>query len=365
MPGDRLPTLTGLRWAAAVLVFGHHLLGRYVLGNVGLPPGAGWLTRAVSYAGPWGVAFFFVLSGFVLTWSARARDTRRAFWQRRFAKIYPLHVVTLIMVVGLPSAAAAAIAAPDVLAHLTLTQVWLPGRPAYSWGNGPSWTLCAEAFFYLCWPFLVVPLRSRSARQLWWLLGLLVVAVPAVNAALATWSDRFRAEWVGYVLPPVRMAEFVAGMALALLVRRGRWAGPGLRASLLIWCAAAAASTLMPVPLAYGPVLLLPTLLVIAAATGADTAGHRTVWARPTMVYLGAVSFAFYLVHLPVLRAAGGLGLLPAGAGAPATLGVAAAVTVASLAAAVALHEAVERPMMRLLRPRAVARPQPRPSPTP
>lgn len=40
------------------------------------------------------LSFFFVLSGFVMTWSARPGDTATAFWRRRAAKIYPLHAVT-------------------------------------------------------------------------------------------------------------------------------------------------------------------------------------------------------------------------------------------------------------------------------
>jgi peptidoglycan/LPS O-acetylase OafA/YrhL len=34
-----------------------------------------------------------VLSGFVLTWSARKYDTVRQFWHRRFLKIFPHHIV--------------------------------------------------------------------------------------------------------------------------------------------------------------------------------------------------------------------------------------------------------------------------------
>jgi peptidoglycan/LPS O-acetylase OafA/YrhL len=41
-----------------------------------------------------GVSFFFVLSGFVLTWSARPDDIATGFWRRRIARIYPVHLVT-------------------------------------------------------------------------------------------------------------------------------------------------------------------------------------------------------------------------------------------------------------------------------
>ncbi|MBJ6623429.1 hypothetical protein H4N49_35690 [Streptomyces sp. DHE17-7] len=38
-------------------------------------------------AGALGVTFFFVLSGFVLTWSARDRDTAPRFWRRRLVNV--------------------------------------------------------------------------------------------------------------------------------------------------------------------------------------------------------------------------------------------------------------------------------------
>jgi peptidoglycan/LPS O-acetylase OafA/YrhL len=46
-----------------------------------------------------GVSSFFALSGFVLTWSLRAADTKRAFYRRRFARVYPLHFLTLLFAV--------------------------------------------------------------------------------------------------------------------------------------------------------------------------------------------------------------------------------------------------------------------------
>src|SRR5215469_15689462 len=84
-----LPSLTGTRWMAAFLVFGLHLR------NLGYLNGApvdfaGWPFMA----GTTGVSFFFVLSGFVLTWSARPRDTAAGFWRRRIARIYPVHLAT-------------------------------------------------------------------------------------------------------------------------------------------------------------------------------------------------------------------------------------------------------------------------------
>ena len=109
-PGfSRLPSLTGLRWLAAFIVFGFHIGTLGVIHRPPSPPGGptnrgGQLLRsweAVFGQGDIGVAFFFVLSGFVLTWVAKPTDTRTAFWRRRVAKIYPNHMVTWAIVIGI------------------------------------------------------------------------------------------------------------------------------------------------------------------------------------------------------------------------------------------------------------------------
>ena len=86
--GIGLPRLTGLRWYAALLVFLYHaetfvpirLLRPFNFGTVG-------------------VTFFFVLSGFVLTWSTRPDLPASTFYRRRFARIYPSYFVMFLLTV--------------------------------------------------------------------------------------------------------------------------------------------------------------------------------------------------------------------------------------------------------------------------
>src|SRR5512133_3297128 len=84
---SRLDSLTGLRFLAALLVFAYHA------GSVGTLTGNG-----ITAPGRSGVSFFFILSGFLLTWTARPDDTRRAFYQRRVARIVPSYLVALALV---------------------------------------------------------------------------------------------------------------------------------------------------------------------------------------------------------------------------------------------------------------------------
>src|SRR4029077_936957 len=94
-----------------------------------------------------GVSFFFVLSGFVLAWSARAADTTGLFWRRRVFKIFPLHLVMFAAVLIEYTWFATAVS--DVswtgkILNLFMVQTWWPRTNFMVLVNIPSWTLSCE-----------------------------------------------------------------------------------------------------------------------------------------------------------------------------------------------------------------------------
>ena len=83
-----LHALTGLRFLAAFAVFAHHVSGRF-----GIEKERMWL-------GALGVSFFFVLSGFILTYvyhDKLKRENLAKFYFTRWARIWPLHIATMLM----------------------------------------------------------------------------------------------------------------------------------------------------------------------------------------------------------------------------------------------------------------------------
>ncbi|MFF3150535.1 acyltransferase family protein [Streptomyces sp. NPDC057927] len=129
-PGP-LPSLTGLRWVAALLVFCLHTR------NLGYFNGQARHFADWGFgAGSTGVSFFFLLSGFVLGWSARSDDRPTAFWRRRFARLYPVHLVTaciavFVMGMGKPAGSAAIRACPSLETAMTPR----PNRPSRTAGR--------------------------------------------------------------------------------------------------------------------------------------------------------------------------------------------------------------------------------------
>ncbi|MFC5718578.1 acyltransferase family protein [Streptomyces gamaensis] len=344
----RLDSLTGLRWFAALMIFCFHFVTEEsVSGTVRhLEELKKW-----TLGGPSAVSFFFILSGFVLAWSARSGDTVVGFWRRRFARIYPSHFVTFLLACVMLLWMGRSLDPFVALANLTLTQSWVPNRSDIWFSyNSVSWSLSCEFLFYFSFPFIIPLLRKLKNPGLWTVVALgnvFVVLYPMLTGRIAQatgWDTRF----FFYVFPPVRLVEFVIGVALALLVKGGAWRAPGLLVSLaLVMTALFWGLHQVPSEFHSNAVTVLPYTLTIAAAARADVLGKPSVFRHRVLVYLGEVSFAFYLVHAMVIFTFNTL----LDGQRPHLAAHAGLVTAVSLLGAVLLHEFVEKPAVNLLSP--------------
>jgi peptidoglycan/LPS O-acetylase OafA/YrhL len=332
--------LTSLRWYAALVVFLFHVGTR------------GWRSLRFFGFGTVGVTFFFVLSGFVLVWSTSPELRARRFYRRRIARIYPSYLVMLLAAVALATWTNVDLgrSASDGWQSLFMVQAWFfsPGHP-YTY-DVPEWTLSCKAFFYLLFPLIFVGLRMLSSRRRDIVVGLSVVAAVVVSALLTSTGNIDRA----LDIPLVRLPEFMVGMWCALKVRDG-W-----RPRLPLWAAIMIVAVAYEVArrlgdntyLAHGDyVMLVPFALLLGVAACADVQGRTGVLTGPLSVYLGKISFAFYLVHWLVIAFVlrfHGWGSQPWGmVGGVEPFAV---MFVGSLLAAMALHHVVELPVQRMLR---------------
>lgn len=361
---NNLPSLTSLRFFAAVYVVLHHYQPLYV------PDAAPWLASFLGN-GAVAVAFFFVLSGFILTYSHRepldAPGARQRFWFYRFARIYPVYLIALLLYTPFidawtsPGDHAAAKGIASGLGALTLTQSWVP-QLAASW-NPPAWSLSAEAFFYACFPLLLGPIRALTPRGrgvlalvMWVLAALPHVALAWVHGewntqALfhGTASDLEQA--FASFNPLLRLPEFVLGVVLgvAYLERRERWAG----AATARWLPTASA-LLIVLALALpnhilSKALTLALVLPLVAGLGLQRDRLSRLLAAPWLVLLGEASYSMYILHMPVrewFEAAGRAGLpLPADGTLRFVLYL-----VLLTALSIVMFVAVERPLSKGLR---------------
>ncbi|MGX5831020.1 acyltransferase family protein [Mesorhizobium sp. 43Arga] len=304
--------LTGLRFFAAFAIVLHHIRGSFGVSTTAFQ---GWNLAS-------GVTVFFVLSGFVLTYSHPALNKSgetRQFYIGRIARILPAHLVTLLTAVAL----GVPFATPYFLANGLLLQSWIPTGDYFFSYNAVSWSISTEMSFYLVFPFLI-----RNFESAWpWKLAACFVASSAMGLlawqlGLPFYSGGKDAVIQGIVMvnPVARVFEFCLGMTAALLwtrfrdrlahLRFGTWAAFELiGVLLLIWGSGWINAILQPFmssgAMQYwtnqtlSPVVPAALLLIILASSTGPLA--KVLACRPVR-FLGEISFAIYLTHQLVIR---------------------------------------------------------------
>ena len=349
--GALLP-LTSLRFVAALLVFSWHCVP----------------TRRVSAVfslGYIGVAFFFLLSGFILTHRYHESfreglrlDAVRAFYVARLARVYPLHLAMIPIVVGVlvylgtdrlwsgvdPETRLRAIAA-----QVLLVQSWIASVPIVFGVNGPAWSISVEAFFYALFPFAAFGLL-RAFRDAPPHAVLAAAAVLWLAQSLLLWPQHAAVDdWRWYVFPPSRLVDFVIGMLLGIAFLRSsgaqRWPLRATSVELLTLagvCLAVTVSPLVPLSMRFALWVMPAWCAVIFVFAGRRGAISRFL-SHPVFVRLGEVSFAFYLCHLAVVK------LVDQRLGWEHPFSMAIAF-VGTLALSFALYHGVEQPMRTRVR---------------
>jgi peptidoglycan/LPS O-acetylase OafA/YrhL len=299
-----IPVLTTLRFPAAFAIVLYHFLV-----YTSCPR---WVWEGFNS----GVSFFYVLSGFILYYNYVDTNAPGRFWLARFARIWPVHIATLILILcvlpwdWLDGHASWPVTLP---ANILLLHAWLPFQGSALSYNGVSWSLSVEAFFYVCFPFLLGVMRKRGPALL--LAGSFVLAMVIIGLAEIV-LPRYAA-FVWPFDPATRLFEFVLGMATCRWwMRRSRenlsaaaWSGFEML-SLVVGAGLVVALPILIHALDVGTSMVFwlgseISALAFAALiwTFAHQAGaiSRTLSAR-WCEWLGEISFAVYMCHQILLR---------------------------------------------------------------
>ena len=274
-----------------------------------------------------GVDVFFVISGFLITAQllreidATGRVSMSRFWARRARRILPAALFVLLF-----CAVATVVFVPlnywqrffgDLRASTTYGQNWHLAAAAvnyFSADDPPSpvqhfWSLSAEEQFYIVWPLLILlsAAVTRVCRLRADIRTIAAVLSGLTLASLIYGVYRTSADpAAAYFVTPTRAWEFGMGGLLALLAGRpvSRRNGAGLLTWLGLAAIAVAAATSSNSTAFPGVAALLPvigTLLVIhMGRTGTRLAPARLLRLKLAQ-FLGDISYAVYLWHLPLL----------------------------------------------------------------
>lgn len=340
-PKSYYPALTGIRAIAAYMVFFHHF-NPFEIRNPTSPklPQTAAVDYLLHFVEQWhvGVTIFFVLSGFLI--ASRYMDRIQPSWrwlrfylQNRFARIYPVYFLVSAIyfafwfgnILGYkPTSTTGPLISVSekvlaVLLNITLLRAYFlsflfVGAPA-------AWSLTIEETFYLFAPFLLLGVKSKPVRLLFYpaiLLSIGAVAVVAVSFS-PVWlfgfmkSMQFMLNWTFFG----RCTEFIIGIGLAYLVKHyaSKQAGVPWRTYLgILWvllCLVAITKAEYHYPRtvgtnSYQAIMLNNFILPIGIAClfwglTKEATIVRTFLESKLLAILGKSSYAFYMIHGGVL----------------------------------------------------------------
>ena len=297
-----------------------------------------------------GVDFFFVLSGFIITWvhvdalGSGVSSIGDYLW-RRFTRIYPIYWTILLMSIAISVLARVAThrtplfdVGPGDFASTFLLWIGAAGEPKYV---GVAWSLKYEVMFYLLFCSLLLSRR-------WGALFLTAWAVAIVGEGVGLWAP-----WLPTGMASFQCLEFLGGIALALWIhKRGAQAS---RFQLVLVALALVAAVIFETHGPFPPhgnagrmALGLASAALLYVLVGLEQAGRI----RPprALSKLGSVSYSVYLGHClfigltyQVLAAAGLYRMLPEWLNYVIAVGI--AVTISTL-----IGLRIELPLVRKLK---------------
>jgi peptidoglycan/LPS O-acetylase OafA/YrhL len=306
-----IDTLIGIRGLGSIWVMIEHF--RFVLYSL-FPATTQfdwWFTGANL-----GMEMFFPLSGFVIAYMYADRigasaGSYRDFLVKRFARIYPVFLLTFLVVAALVGAAS--------IAHVTLNYgsrftplsfignifmlQCLPGIPAW---NVPAWSVSAEVLAYVAFPLtawllmrLTTPKSAVIAALAWLVVG--TSAMMGMRLVDTSWTSP------GMALLRIT-TEFVAGAmlwkawSLAGEPQSLRWDGLAVVLVSLVLLG----QWLLPQDESF-IIVLAPLMAFFVFALAGASGPVRWLLSTRVMLFGGNISYSLYMVHFIVFIVVGKL----------------------------------------------------------
>jgi peptidoglycan/LPS O-acetylase OafA/YrhL len=323
---DRLDPLTGWRGVAAYSVLiAHAIHSSFYIGGVSY---FGDFATRLAY---FGMSLFFVLSGFVIHYNyakSFASDglgvAVRRFFAARFARLYPLYAVSIL--ISLPHVPPPNFAGSvgTYLAYLTLTQSWFNVELA---AFAPAWSISAEWFFYFAFvPLTFVLLRIAQPLLILIIFSIgmtltLIVVFFFFSAELGAFAQRWfwlnatvsagGWEWISYFSPYTRILEFVCGLLAAKaysaigpqrVLPMGAWLGIIVG---LAWCAAVIFIGKLTfnrfLPNIQANIIFAPALAILILLSCVYRTPLSRLLSSWPLVFAGEISYSVYVWSFAVL----------------------------------------------------------------
>jgi peptidoglycan/LPS O-acetylase OafA/YrhL len=303
----RLDQLTFTRFIAILVVLFFHGGGGVYLQAVNVYPFSPILISATT-----SVTYLYVLSGFVMSlvnYRPKEKFDTGRYWTARFVRLYPLYLISFLLVCYYYLDSIAQIKLQKTLANVFVLQAWVP-RYAQSF-NYASWSMTVEFFFYAVFPFFTLWAYRQSTKKLIWVSIVVWVVSQMLHNAL----------WIGYFpeyenflvyFPLFHLSSFILGAVGGIwYLEEGREQKIKPSTTVLVFIGGvllASAYTVLSSQIAKYPHgvqlmtgLLAPVLTIVIVALALDKSRLSNFFNNPVLVTLGETSYGLYILHVPVI----------------------------------------------------------------
>ncbi|WP_299767286.1 acyltransferase [uncultured Dokdonia sp.] len=301
-----LKPLTSLRFVFAYMVFSGHLGGLFLSYNEGFLTDtfASYLSMSEGYLG---VSFFFILSGFILSYKYKEAFLEKSikfkdFILARVFRIYPLHLFTFGIAFFLSYYGRLG----DLtfwlksLSNTLLVQSFIPVKEYFFSFNGVSWSISNEMFFYTLFPVLLLTVAVLRKYIVF------ILLLPVVIIAIQPTTDTHH--WVYYINPFFRVFDFILGILLYdfyLRYKENAWVKHNATLlesfAIVFFLACYFFRSGISQDFRWSIYYWIPmTFLIFIFSIQRGYISH--ILSKRVLIWLGEISFAFYMIHQLVIQ---------------------------------------------------------------
>ncbi|MGE0755261.1 MAG: acyltransferase family protein [Alphaproteobacteria bacterium] len=290
----RLHMLDALRGVCAIMIMVYHYLS--------------WNQIELHQIGTFGVYIFFILSGFSMWYvyadTELSKQSLRAFYVSRFARIFPLYLlVNWKFVSNITSVSHAKIFIYNISFLFGFSD---PGALS---GVTGGWSIGIEWVFYIAFPLLWACLSGWRTMLV---LTLLALGINQLYVASIFPEGDFGSLWVIYTQFPVFIVYFLSGILCADLFQRFYKHQPAGLSSEQQWLARLGIVLCIFIVFFFPSkdikdylwgwhfplIIFLSALAVLLCAIVQDISPRGVKWCK----FLGDISFSTYLTHYLVFK---------------------------------------------------------------
>ncbi len=283
------------------------------------------------------VTFFFVLSGFVLSYAYTGRSfSTFDFYRSRIARVWPAFFLSIIFVViliprnlYLPAFTSLPLTCATFFVTILGLQSWFPIPSIFFAFNAVTWSISVELFFYFCYPFL----HKLKTSHILWLLAFTLLYSFALAFHISHYTnipsfssfslDQVVSDGFMYINPLLRLSEFLMGIIAFRLFSSETLAflmgilnrynppkfifSPSILFAFSTFCFTYLAYRGLSLPYDYPYNILIARqlsslnflFLLVTLASCQGGFGRFLSWSP--LVFLGEISFGVYLYHQPLM----------------------------------------------------------------